>query len=624
MAVSSTNTPVSLQISDISIDFSRSYKIVESAELRLSGIQRLIARSRSQVGNSRNFQETFVPPLTLSPEDSFSLRLSYRKRFSKNKIEDVVFDTGHLFNTCSGVHERHDYHTFRGKIAIVVKLVGNTGAEQQGQQSSNPRKESLDLDPTTDDIFRICPRFRILVIGKTGVGKSSLINQAFGVKRPPASDSMSGEAIIDTEFTWEQNGRFVLHDSKGFEPGEEDSVNIVKDFIERRGEKEALGERLHAVWLCFEIPRTGGRLLETGTQDFLKLKRDGALGNIPVVVVLTKYDKFIDHVDRMFDDSALEGLSDDVVKELVTQKADAEFRKICALPLEKFAGEDIPCATVSAKVTHKEMIASLIQITEDRVCQHVASEASMMISIAQRVDPKLKIKTSIEVGKRRYWKALASTAAFRGNTVGACLQVLHIDIVRVWNFSDPHDYLDSKEFKNLMVNLVDKVDVGSIANLNRNMMVGLSTVAAIAGIVSALSGPAAPIVVPIAASVVLAKWVHDVYQLSRVVLQHFVAYIIDLTLVLQTLYLVCDSQELSRRSIKLAVGSYLWSTMSARMHARIKRYDGHLQLPLSESADQDTLDMIVKLMDECSIDASEISELRAKIPAVGSVPDEQW
>ncbi|KAJ8597094.1 hypothetical protein M405DRAFT_804447 [Rhizopogon salebrosus TDB-379] len=246
----------------------------------------------------------------------------------------------------------------------------------------------------------------------------------------------------------------------------------------------------------------------------------------------------------------------------------------------------------------------------------------MILSIAQRVDPKFRVKMSIEVGKRRYWKVLASTAAFRGNTVEACLQVLHIDIVRVWNFSDPEEYLDSKEFKNLMVNLVDKVDVGSSVNPNRNRLVGLSTVAAIAGIMSALSGPAAPIVVPIAASEVLAKWVHDMYQISRTVLQHFVAYIIDLTLVLQTLYLLCDSQELTRRSIKLAIKSYLESNVCAKIHYRIKKYDG--DLPLSESADQETLDMIVELMDECSIDVSEISGLRAMIPPFGYVPDEQW
>ena len=43
-------------------------------------------------------------------------------------------------------------------------------------------------------------------------------------------------------------------------------------------------------------------------------------------------------------------------------------------------------------------------------------------------------------------------------------------------------------------------------------------VAAIAGILSALAGPAAPIVVPIATGVVLAAWVYEVYQSSYVLL----------------------------------------------------------------------------------------------------------
>ncbi|KAG2034984.1 hypothetical protein BDR03DRAFT_963810, partial [Suillus americanus] len=80
--------------------------------------------------------------------------------------------------------------------------------------------------------------------------------------------------------------------------------------------------------------------------------------------------------------------------------------------------------------------------------------------------------------------------------------------------------------------------------------------------------PAAPIVVPIAASAVLAVWVHDVYQISHAVLQRFMSYIVHLTLVLQTLYLVSESQELTRRAIKLAVASYLASPMSGE-NARI-------------------------------------------------------
>ncbi|OAX33211.1 hypothetical protein K503DRAFT_775849 [Rhizopogon vinicolor AM-OR11-026] len=385
---------------------------------------------------------------------------------------------------------------------------------------------------------------------------------------------------------------------------------------------EALGDRLHTVWLCIEVPRAGGRLLETGTEEFLQLKNDGALGNIPVVVVLTKYDKFMDHVERTLNDIDLDDLSEDAFRDRVRQRADAELHDICAQPLKKFVELDIPYATVSTKETHKGMIARLIQITEERVCQHVASEASVMTSVAQRVDPKLKITTSIGVGKRKYWKALASATAFRGHTALACLEVLHTDIVRVWNFSDPHHYLDSKEFKTLMVTVVNHMDVGSIAQPNRTVTFGLSAVAAIAGITSALSGPAAPIVVPIMATVVIGKWVYDVYQLSRVVLRHFIAYIVDLTLILQTLYLVSDSQELSRRTIKLAVASYLKSATSADVHGRIQECNRHL--PLSERADQDTLNQIVELMKLFSMEAKDISGLKAQIPAFGSGEDEQW
>ena len=52
--------------------------------------------------------------------------------------------------------------------------------------------------------------------------------------------------------------------------------------------------------------------------------------------------------------------------------------------------------TSAATKDHKETLARLIQITEDSVYKHVATEASVMTSIAQRVDPRLNIKASIE------------------------------------------------------------------------------------------------------------------------------------------------------------------------------------------------------------------------------------
>lgn len=71
-------------------------------------------------------------------------------------------------------------------------------------------------------------------------------------------------------------------------------------------------------------------------------------GQVPVVVVFTKYDRFINRVNRTLDESSLVGLSPNAIKELIKNKADAELKEICIGPLEKYAGSDVPHATVSS------------------------------------------------------------------------------------------------------------------------------------------------------------------------------------------------------------------------------------------------------------------------------------
>ncbi|KAJ7859928.1 hypothetical protein B0H14DRAFT_2200099, partial [Mycena olivaceomarginata] len=59
---------------------------------------------------------------------------------------------------------------------------------------------------------------------KAGAGKSSLINYAFGIdKQVRLSHGQRGECDIDEPITSVQNSHFVLHDSMGFEPGQEEN-----------------------------------------------------------------------------------------------------------------------------------------------------------------------------------------------------------------------------------------------------------------------------------------------------------------------------------------------------------------------------------------------------------------
>jgi len=210
-----------------------------------------------------------------------------------------------------------------------------------------------------------------------------------------------------------------------------------------------------------------------------------------------------------------------------------------------------------------------------------------------------------------------------------CLLVLHTDIVNVWNFRDTHHYLHSEQFRKLMTEMVDTIQGGSTVNPTTTMTFGLSMVGTIAGVVSALAGPVAPIVVPIAVGAVVVVWVREVYKMTHVVLQRFMAYIMHLTLVLQTLFIVSESQELTRRAIKLAVKSYVASPISDDVLNRIQDYVRGLAI--LEHADRNTLDKIEEMMQFYKIDGAQISELaaqmsslQAKTSAVDLLSDEPW
>lgn len=617
MATSSldASTPVyPLYISGVIVDFSKSKKNVESAEVRIS----LKLPMSIKRGAGKALRQTFSPPIKLSLGDTFSLHIRY-KTWHGTGHEDIIFEPEDMFRERSAI-ERREYNKVHKKFTIVVELSKNPTTEQTEQFVFSD--ESLELRPTTDDIFRKCPQFRILVIGKTGVGKSSLINHAFGVQNATTSDNMPGEVSIDHEFISPQNNKFVLHDSKGFEPGEKDNLKIVRDFINYRRAKPDLKDQLHAVWLCFEIPRANGRLLETGVEQFLTSKREGELGDIPIVAVFTKYDTLLDRVERTLDKSSIKGLSQAAIQDIIKKNAEDKLQEVCVAPLEKFAKSAVPHVTVSTNGNHEGTLARLIQTTEELVRNHVGTDASVMTSVAQRVDPRLKIRASIEVGKRKYWKALASSVPFKNRSMWDCLHVLHTDIVNVWNFQDPHGYLCSPEFRTLMTNMVNELDVGPPTDPNKTLSFGLTIVGTIATIVSALSGPAAPIVVPIAASVVIASWVYELYEQTRPALQRFMKYIIDLTLVLQTLVLVAGNQELSRKAIKLAAKSYHESPMNGEVHNRIQEYDR--QLTLRQRANRDSLDQIIELLQPYNTSAEEMSDLRGKLPVVDLSSDEPW
>jgi len=540
------------------------------------------------------------------------------------KHKDVIVDARELL---SGLEleegQTREIRQEYGKTEVIF-AVQSTVTSKGGNDPSST--DATKLTPTIESIKRICPRFRILVIGKSGVGKSSLINKVFGVTKAMVSHSKPGEAKIDDEITSDQNRQLVLHDSRGFEPGEVDNIQLVRGFIERRSKEPYIKDRLHAVWLCLEIPCAGGRVMETGVEEFLDLKTSGELGSIPVIAVFTKYDELIGRANFEIDPNRIEGLSNESILAIAKDDAAKKLQAVCIEPFEQRVGDKVPHITVSTTRGYEDTVDVLVKLTVQSVEKHVASEPSIVSAMAQQASPSVKIDASIAIGKTKYWKGLAAGTNFLGQNFKSCLEVIHIDIVTVWNFDDPYCHLLSTEFQARMYDLVNKLADRDASNPTRTLTVGLSMVGTIAGIVSALAGPAAPIVVPIAASAVLATWLYQVYKQSDETLRRLMAYIVDLTLIMQNLFwlAVTVRRPVTVRLIKLVIKWYSESPEKDRVHSDISKYVR--QAGVFDRAKRDTvLDKIVELIGRNRIESAEMHALNGHIGEIDfSGGDEPW
>jgi len=150
--------------------------------------------------------------------------------------------------------------------------------------------DPADLLSTVDKTLEECSQFRILAAGNSGVGKSTLISSVFNIEIKDISHYGAGQSDIHKEYISPHNPRFILHDSNGFEHGSTKNYEDAESFIHDRCARSELKDRLHAIWLCIETPRTGVRLLQEGDERLLKLADEE---KVVVIVVFTKYDVLV-------------------------------------------------------------------------------------------------------------------------------------------------------------------------------------------------------------------------------------------------------------------------------------------------------------------------------------------
>lgn len=146
-----------------------------------------------------------------------------------------------------------------------------------------------------------------------------------------------GEHDISDELTFTNHTGYVFHDSRGFECGAKEELQIVQDFIRERSRRPTLEGRVHAIWSArffqtfyalsndlvvggtvFRWTASALALISLRSMTYARIRTvrhisvckpaSHLVRKVPVIPVFTKYDAFILEVRwKLEDDKHLQG-----------------------------------------------------------------------------------------------------------------------------------------------------------------------------------------------------------------------------------------------------------------------------------------------------------------------------
>lgn len=133
----------------------------------------------------------------------------------------------------------------------------------------------------------------VLIIGKTGVGKSTLINK---IADKQIAKTGSGSPITRGIQQCKIDDKFTIFDSQGIEIKDYDSTKRQIEAFLQDNESKNADEQIHIAWLC--IAESSRRVENAEKEIWQILKRH----NIPSVIAITKAERDKDENGEKFSD----------------------------------------------------------------------------------------------------------------------------------------------------------------------------------------------------------------------------------------------------------------------------------------------------------------------------------
>lgn len=150
--------------------------------------------------------------------------------------------------------------------------------------------------------MKLDDRGNILVIGKSGVGKSTVINAVLGEDRAKTGWGTTGTTEELEIYEGTEELRFRLIDTIGFEPSflkEHQAISAVRKWSKTEEEEK----EIHVIWYCVE--GTSSKLFERDINSMIKATK--IWKSVPIIVVITKsyseeeQKKNVEMVQKVFD-----------------------------------------------------------------------------------------------------------------------------------------------------------------------------------------------------------------------------------------------------------------------------------------------------------------------------------